>query len=113
MAVIRNGEIVTLEEVGALRKKAGQHVIVEFGNVVAEQELERIPGVSALTKTNGIYHFNVSGSMDLLIKVLGQHEVIRLTSQEAPLGRGILESFMKSRKRLLRWHNVPWLTKEI
>jgi hypothetical protein len=47
--------------------------------------MERIPGVSALRKTNGAYHFNISGSMDRLIKALGQYEVIRLTSQEAPL----------------------------
>ncbi len=98
VAVIRNGEIVTLEEVEALREKAGQHVIVEFGDAVAEQELERIPGVSALTKTNGIYHFNVSGSMDLLIKALGQHEVIRLTSQEAPLEEVFLKFYEEPEK---------------
>ncbi len=98
VAVIRNGEIVTLEEVEALRKKAGQHVIVEFGDAVAEQELERIPGVSALTKTNGTYHFNISGSMDLLIKALGQHEVIRLTSQEAPLEEVFLKFYEEPEK---------------
>ena len=81
----RNGKLVTLEAVEALREKAGQHVIVEFSDTVSEQELERIPGVSALTKINGTYHFNISGSMDQLIKELGQYEVIRLTSQEAPL----------------------------
>jgi hypothetical protein len=41
--------------------------------------------VSELRKSNGTYHFNVSGSMDRLIKALSQYEVIRLNSQEAPL----------------------------
>jgi ABC-2 type transport system ATP-binding protein len=98
VAVIRSGEIVTLEEVEALREKAGQHVIVEFGDAVAEQELERIPGVSGLTKTNGTYHFNISGSMDLLIKALSQHEVNRLTSQEAPLEEVFLKFYEEPEK---------------
>jgi ABC-2 type transport system ATP-binding protein len=98
VAVIRQGEIVTIEEVEKLRQKAGQHVIVEFGDAVAEQELERIPGVSALIKTNGAYHFNISGSMDLLIKALSQHEVIRLTSQEAPLEEVFLKFYEEPEK---------------
>jgi ABC-2 type transport system ATP-binding protein len=87
VAVIRRGELVTVEAVEALREKAGQQVTVEFGDAaaVAEHDLERLPGVSELRRTNGTYHFNVSGSMDRLIKALGQYEVLRLTSQEAPL----------------------------
>ncbi|HVB25481.1 MAG TPA: ABC transporter ATP-binding protein [Ktedonobacteraceae bacterium] len=98
VAVIRSGELVTLEEVGALREKAGQHIIVEFGDAVSEQELERISGVSLLTKTNGTYHFNISGSMDTLIKALSQHEVIRLTSQEAPLEEVFLKFYEEPEK---------------
>jgi ABC-2 type transport system ATP-binding protein len=97
VAVIRSGEIVTLEAVEALREKSGQQVTVEFGDVaaVSEQELERIPGVSALRKTNGIYHFNISGSMDRLIKELSQYEVIRMTSQEAPLEEVFLKFYQE------------------
>jgi ABC-2 type transport system ATP-binding protein len=76
-----------------LREKAGQQITVEFGNAVSEQELARIPGVSMLTKTNGSYHFNISGSMDPLIKALSQHEVIRLNSQEAPLEEVFLKFY--------------------
>src|SRR5215469_15574587 len=76
VAVIRSGELVTLEAVEALREKAGQQVTVEFGDTsaVSEQDLERIAGVSALRKTNSTYHFNISGSMDRLVKALGQYE---------------------------------------
>jgi ABC-2 type transport system ATP-binding protein len=99
VAVIRSGEIVALEEVETLRQKAGQHVIVEFSDTVSEQELKCIPGVSALTKTNGAtYHFNISGSMDALIKALSQHEVIRLTSQEAPLEEVFLKFYEEPEK---------------
>ncbi|HEV2580478.1 MAG TPA: ABC transporter ATP-binding protein [Ktedonobacteraceae bacterium] len=98
VAVIRSGELVTVEEVGALREKAGQHIIVEFGDAVSEQELARIPGVSALIKTNSSYHFTTIGSMDVLIKALSQHEVIRLTSQEAPLEEVFLKFYEEPEK---------------
>ncbi|HET6170328.1 MAG TPA: ABC transporter ATP-binding protein, partial [Terracidiphilus sp.] len=53
VAVIRQGELVAVEAVEALRQKAGQRVTVEFGDMVALQELDRIPGVSDVTQSNG------------------------------------------------------------
>jgi ABC-2 type transport system ATP-binding protein len=85
VAVIRQGEIVTLEEVEKLREKAGQRVTVEFGDAVSEQELAQIAGVSDLTRHNHAFQMNVIGSMDALIKAFSHHEVIRLHAEEAPL----------------------------
>src|SRR5947208_3214625 len=45
VAVIRRGEMVTVEAVEALREKAGQRVIVEFGDPITMEELAHIPGV--------------------------------------------------------------------
>lgn len=98
VAVIRKGELVTVEAVEALREKAGQQIMVEFGDTVTTQELERIPGVSAVTKTNGSYHFNISGNMDTLIKALSQHQVNRLHSQEAPLEEVFLKFYEEPAK---------------
>jgi len=93
VAVIRQGEIVTIEEVEKLRQKAGQRVIVEFGDPVTFDELSRMPGVSSVTSTNHAYHFNVSGSMDALIKALSHHEVLRLMAEEAPLEEVFLQFY--------------------
>src|SRR5437660_7686751 len=41
VAVIRSGELVTIEEVEKLREKAGQRVIVEFGDTVTEEAVAR------------------------------------------------------------------------
>jgi ABC-2 type transport system ATP-binding protein len=98
VAVIRRGEIVTVEAVEALREKAGQQITVEFGEEVPEQEIARIDGVSAITRTNGSYHFNISGSMDPLIKALSQHEVVRLHAQEAPLEEVFLKFYEEPAK---------------
>jgi ABC-2 type transport system ATP-binding protein len=85
VAVIRSGELVTVEAVEALREKAGQRVTVEFGDAVTADELACIPGVGAVTQSNGAYHLTMSGSMDPLIKALSRHEVRRLHAEEAPL----------------------------
>lgn len=96
VAVIRRGELVTVEKVETLRQKAGQRVTVEFGDQVAAEELARIPGVSNIGITHGAYHFNMGGSMDPLIKALSQHEVIRLQAEEAPLEEVFLKFYEES-----------------
>jgi ABC-2 type transport system ATP-binding protein len=93
VAVIRQGEIVTIEEVEKLRQKAGQRVIVEFGDAVSADEVARMPGVSMVTSQNHTYHFNISGSMDALIKALSRHEVLRLQAEEAPLEEVFLKFY--------------------
>ena len=93
VAVIRQGELVTVGKVEDLREKAGQRVMVEFGDAVTEEEVSRLPGVSMVRRTNKHYQFNVSGSMDPLIKALGQHEVIRLQAEEAPLEEVFLKFY--------------------
>jgi ABC-2 type transport system ATP-binding protein len=93
VAVIRKGELVTLEAVEALREKAGQRVTVEFGDPVTLEELARIPGVSNVSQNNHAYHLNVSGTMDPLIKALSNHEVIRLQAEEAPLEEVFLKFY--------------------
>jgi len=100
VGVIRQGELVTVEEVEKLREKAGQRVIVEFGDTVAQEELARIPGVSMVSKSNNnsSYHFSVSGSMDPLIKALSHHEVVRLQAEEAPLEEVFLKFYEEPEK---------------
>ena len=93
VAVIRQGEIVTIEEVEKLRQKAGQRVTVEFGDTVSADEVARMPGVNIVTSHNHAYHFNVSGSMDALIKALSRHEVLRLQAEEAPLEEVFLKFY--------------------
>jgi ABC-2 type transport system ATP-binding protein len=98
VAVIRKGELVTVETVEALREKAGQRVTVEFGDSVAPEELARIPGVSMVQQHNGQYQFNISGSMDALIKALSRHNVVRLNAEEAPLEEVFLKFYEEPEK---------------
>ena len=102
VAVIRRGELITVEAVETLRQKAGQRVIIEFGDNASTdvntriQELEHIPGVSNVTRNNTGYHFNISGTMDPLIKTLSRYEVVRLQVEEAPLEEVFLRFYEDS-----------------
>src|SRR5579859_6563224 len=98
VAVIRNGELVTVEEVEKLREKAGQRVTVEFGDLVTEEELVSIPGVSNITKNNRAFHLDVSGRMDPLIKAFSRHEVDRMQAEEAPLEEVFLKFYEEPEK---------------
>src|SRR5947207_1941850 len=98
VAVIRRGEIVTIEEVEKLRQKAGQRVIVEFGDSVTKEELASIPGVIDVTKNNRAYHLDVGGSMDPLIKSFSRHEVLRMQAEEAPLEEVFLKFYEEPEK---------------
>jgi ABC-2 type transport system ATP-binding protein len=93
VAIIRRGELITVERVETLREKAGQRVIVEFVDQVTEEELARIPGVSRVTKDGTGFRFSTSGSMDPLIKALSQHTVLHLHAEEAPLEEVFLKFY--------------------
>ncbi len=105
VAVIRKGELVTVEEVETLREKAGQRITVEFeeNTSVAPDEMAHVPGVSDVTVSKGVYHMNMSGTMDPLIKALSRHEVLRLQVEEAPLE----EVFLKFYEDVQPLHAVP------
>lgn len=98
VAVIRKGELVTVETVENLREKAGQRVTVEFGDSVTPEELARIPGVSTVQQVNSHFQFNISGSMNALIKALSQHDVVRLQAEEAPLEEVFLKFYEEPEK---------------
>ncbi len=95
VAVIRKGELVTVEEVETLREKAGQRITVEFEEnaSVSPDEMAHVPGISDVTVSKGIFHMNMSGRMDPLIKALSRHEVLRLQVEEAPLEEVFLKFY--------------------
>lgn len=86
VAVIREGELVAIEEIERLRERAGQVVIVEFADAVSEGELRAIPGVQAVERQErGADHLKIAGSIDPVVKALARHTIRRLAVEEAPL----------------------------
>ena len=90
VAVIRAGELVAVETVEGLRDKAGQVVTIEFATPQPLELVQGLPGVAS-AEYSGVrggghrYTLRMHGSMDSLIKSLGQYDVIHLSASEAPL----------------------------
>ena len=94
VAVIRQGELVAVETIEQLRARAGQVVIVEFDDEVADSELRGIPGVQNVEqRPDGSWHLKLAGSIDPVIKVLARHSIRRLDVEEAPLEEVFLKFY--------------------
>ena len=94
VAVIREGELVAVERIERLRERAGQVVIVEFADAVADAELAAIAGVQAVEhNSNGSLHLKIAGSIDPVVKALARHQINRLAIEEAPLDEIFLKFY--------------------
>jgi ABC-2 type transport system ATP-binding protein len=94
VGVIRNGELVAVEQIERLRERAGQTVTVEFADGTPEAELRAIPSVRSVTQQkDGSYSLKIAGSIDPVIKVLARYEVLRLAVEEAPLEEVFLKFY--------------------
>jgi ABC-2 type transport system ATP-binding protein len=86
VAVIRAGELVAIEEVERLRERAGQVVIVQFADAVADEGLRSVVGVQSVERQkDGTLHLRIAGAIDPIIKALARHSIVRLAVEEAPL----------------------------
>jgi ABC-2 type transport system ATP-binding protein len=90
VAVIRDGELAAVETVESLREKAEQVVQIEFVDSQPLERVQALPGIIS-AEYSGVrggghrYTLRMSGSMDGLIKALGQYDVTRISATEAPL----------------------------
>jgi ABC-2 type transport system ATP-binding protein len=94
VAVIREGQLVAVETIDALRARSGQVVLVEFEDEVQKSELDDIPGVQGVQRQpDGSWHLKLAGSIDPVVKVLARHTIRRLDVEEAPLEEVFLKFY--------------------
>jgi ABC-2 type transport system ATP-binding protein len=85
VGIIRDGRLITVEEVSALRHRAMRRVEVRFAGDVSVEGLDRIEGVRDVTVADGAVRLHVQGPMDALVKELARYPVQTLTSEEPEL----------------------------
>lgn len=81
VGIIKEGSIVAVEDVGALKKKSGKFMEVTFSEKITKKDLD-IPGISDISFQDHTAHFRVTGSMDDVIKHLSQFNIEDLTSKD-------------------------------
>ena len=84
VAFIREGELVAVEDVAALTGRAVREVEVVFAAPVPPSAFAGVPGVTGVVadgKDATLLRITVTGSLDALVKRLGEYPVADLTSR--------------------------------
>ncbi|MDE3204795.1 MAG: ABC transporter ATP-binding protein [Acidobacteriota bacterium] len=85
VGIIRDGVMVAVEEVAALRRRAVHYVDVRFGGGVVPEALTTLDGVTRLPSASSEVRLVVSGPLHPLLAVLADAEVEDLTIREPDL----------------------------
>ncbi len=80
VAIIRDGRIVTVEDVADLRARAGRKVAIRFAEPVEAATFASLDGVSDLTVRDRTVSMRVSGDLDRLLKTATHHHIVDLVS---------------------------------
>jgi ABC-2 type transport system ATP-binding protein len=85
VGIIREGSLVAVEDVGALKAKAVRTLEVHFAEPVPRQAFVDLPGVSDLEVHGDVVRCDVTGSMDAVIKAAARFELLDVESHEPSL----------------------------
>jgi ABC-2 type transport system ATP-binding protein len=96
VGIIRDGLLVTVEEVDALRERALTRVEIEFGDTVSAADFVDVEGVTDVQVSDHLFSCNVTGSVDSLIKAAAKHTVIKIQSGQPGLEEVFLAYYNNS-----------------
>ena len=85
VAIMRRGELVTVEDDSALRERALHRLEFHFATSVPVEALAALPGVRDVVVNDNVLSCTTVGSPDVLIKAVARYEVIKLVSHEPNL----------------------------
>jgi ABC-2 type transport system ATP-binding protein len=93
VAVLREGRVVTIEDVAELKARALRHFEVAFQRAVNIDELASVDGVDVVDVHGNVVELTVTGSLDPLIKTLANYDVVNLVSHEPDLEQIVLSYY--------------------
>jgi ABC-2 type transport system ATP-binding protein len=85
VAVIREGRLIAVQDVGDLKSQALRSVEFHFEHPVAASEFEGLPGVRDVASYGDTVRCTIIGSMDPLIKAAAKFSVVNIATEEASL----------------------------
>ena len=93
VGIIRAGQLATVETVEGLLARSVRHVVARFASPVDPAEFTTLPSVHDVIADGPVLRMRVHGSMDALIKALGAHKLVDLTSAPADLEEIFLDFY--------------------
>ncbi len=85
VAIIREGRLVQVDTIEAIRELAFHHVELTFGSPVAPAVFDGLPGVSDVAAEGSLVTMRVSGPIGAVITVAAQHGIVDVVSREPNL----------------------------
>lgn len=85
VGIIRQGQLVTVETIGALKAKTLRRLEIRFARAVPADSFAGISGVKDVSVQSDLLTCSVSGSLDSLVKAAARFEVVDIVSREASL----------------------------
>ncbi len=80
VAIVREGRLVTIEDVATLRERAVREVTIRFDEMIDAAEFGALPGVSDVEVHGFTLHCHLTGTADALVKQAARHRVVDFTS---------------------------------
>ncbi len=93
VGIIREGKLVAVDEVEALKRKALRRLEIHFAEPVSPGDFQGIPGVRDLRLEDRVLTCTVTGSVDALLKAAARFEVLNVISPEVSLEEIFLEMY--------------------
>ena len=75
VGIIREGQLVAVEDVADITGRGFRHVMLEFAEPVDPIEFRRIAGVAELERDGNRLRFKASGDLDRVVKAAARHPV--------------------------------------
>ena len=98
VGIIRNGELVTVEEVEELKRKALRRITFVFDEPVSEEEFANLPGVRDVEVEGSAVKCTIKGHIDALVKTAARHKVIKIISDDGNLEEIFLDFYAVERE---------------
>jgi ABC-2 type transport system ATP-binding protein len=95
-AIIREGRLVQVDSVEAIRALAFHHVELTFAGPVAPAVFEPLAGVSDVVARDGTVSMRVSGPIGPVIRAAAQHDLLDVVSREPNLEDVFLAHYGRS-----------------
>ena len=105
VAIIREGRLVTVDRVEALRDLAHHQVEVRFAGPVPVAEFEELPGVSEVQVDDHTLRLRVSGSITPVVRAAARYELLDFVSREPSVEEAFLAQY--SQKAETEAEGVP------
>ena len=85
VGIIREGRLVVVEQVEALKERALRRLEVHFSVPVPKGAFDGVAGVTDTAIDDTVAHLTVEGSLDGVVKAMARYEVHNVISREADL----------------------------